>query len=333
MNYFISIIQQSFNWMLTVQHQRVKNNVTNPESKGTPLIQRLREEKERQKDLCSESTDKNRKTAINALEAFCKQTMTGQPSLTLEELSEDHIKAFEIFELREGSKPSYVAEHMRSLRSLINKIIDPAKGCQLFRKVRTSNCQTDKRAVSEEVVNLLKNLLLPENSRMAFARDIFLICFYGMGIPLIDLAFLKKSQLKDGYITYYRQKTHRKVRVKLTPELKELLDRLSTEDSPYLLPILTSEDTQVARKEYRRFYQRYSRALARISEILGNGVHLTSYVARHSWASIAYKNGVDINVIARALGHANTNITYTYIRDIDDSMLADAGRIVCNAVQ
>lgn len=333
MNNLISFFQQSFNWMLTVRHQRVKNNVTNPESKGTPLIQRLREERERQKCLCSESTDKNTKTAINALEAFCKKAMAGQPPLTLENLSEDHFKAFEVYELRKGSKPSYVAEHMRSLRSLIDKIIDPAKGCQLFRKVRTSNCQSVKRSVSEEVINLLKNLLLLENSRLALARDIFLICFYGMGIPLIDLVFLKKSQMKDGYITYYRQKTRRMVRIKVTPELKELLDRLSTEDSPYLLPILTSEDTQEARKEYRRFYQRYSRALARISEILGNGVHLTSYVARHSWASIAYKNGVDINVIARALGHANTNITYTYIRDIDDSMLADAGRIVCNAIQ
>ena len=168
---------------------------------------------------------------------------------------------------------------------------------------------------------------------MAFARDIFLFCFYSMGIPLIDAAHLKKSQLKNGRITYYRHKTHRMVSIEVVPELAELLKRLTHENSPYLLPILTSEDETEKKKQYKRFYQRYRRALIKLSAILGDDIHLTSYVARHSWASIAYKNGISINIIAQALGHANTDITLAYIKELDNSLLHEAVRIVCQVTR
>ena len=176
-------------------------------------------------------------------------------------------------------------------------------------------------------------LRIGNGTSIALARDIFLFCFYGMGIPLIDAVMLRKSQLQGGYISYRRQKTNRKVKIRVSAELQRLLDLLSPADSPYLLPILTTNDRTEAKRQYRRFYQRYMRALAKIATLSNLDYRITSYTPRHSWASIAYKNNVDINIIARALGHANTNITYAYIKEINDSQLESANIIVAHAVQ
>ena len=292
------------------------------------IIDSLRNEIDKSLCTCAESTTTNRKTAVNALERFFNEALTDK-FITAGTINPDHVKAFERWCLNKGMKPGYVALHMRCLRSLFNRI--NGRGGLLFKNVRTSTCQTEKRAVSEETIRRLKDLALTLPSDM-IARDVFLCCFYGLGIPLIDLLHLRKSQLKDNHITYYRHKTNRKVRVKVEPELEALLEKYASEESPYLLPFLKSTDRTESMKEYRRFYRRYMRALARISDRLGLDSRLTSYTPRHSWASIAFRKGVDINTISQALGHANTNITMVYIKGIEDDQLNDASRIVCDAV-
>ena len=301
--------------------------------KAAPVsaIRRLRLEIEQTRLSSAESTTSNRITAVNTLERFLINTMAGKEPVTIDMLTPDHIKAFERWALDNGSSPGYVALHMRVLRALFNRI--NGRGKELFCSVRTSNCQTEKKAVSEATIRQIKNLNTAScNERLA--RDVFLFCFYGMGIPLIDAVFMKKTQLKDGYITYYRHKTRRKVRVEVVEELRQILESINgTDESPYLLPILTTEDKGEAMRQYRNFYQKYSRSLGRISARLGMARRLSSYTPRHSWASIAYKNGIDINIIARALGHASTNVTMTYIREIEDSLLDSANRTVCDAIR
>ena len=299
-------------------------------TRKVPLVNRLRQEIESARLTCSQSTTTNRITAVNALERFLREAMPGQAGMTAEAMTAEHVKAFERWALDNGNKPGYVALHMRNLRALTKRIRDD--GSELFRLVRTSNCQAGKKAVSEETIRKIRQMPAASPGD-ALARDVFLFCFYGMGIPLIDAVHMKKSQLRDGYITYYRHKTHRKVKVEVVPELREILERLTPNDSPYLLPVLTTEDNAGARRLYRSFYQKYSRSLARLSHRIGMETRITSYTPRHSWASIAYRNSIDLNTIARALGHANTNVTMTYIREIEDSQLGSANRIVCDAIQ
>lgn len=309
------------------------NIVFHKKRKPTPisLISQLRQAVAEMRNQCKESTHKNRVTAVNTFEHFLLKTMPEHSSITIHDLTTDHIKAFERWALDEGQGPGYVALHMRCLRKLVNHI----NGCgnQLFKQVRTANCQTEKRAVSEETIKQIREMQLPIGSSVALARDVFLFCFYGMGIPLIDAVMLKKSQLQDGYISYRRQKTNRKVKITVNAELEELIRHLSPKNSPYLLPILTAENRTEAKRQYKRFYQRYMRALAKLAKLTGSDSHLTSYTPRHSWASIAYKNNVDINVIAQALGHANTSITYIYIKELSCLQLESANNIVIRAVQ
>lgn len=292
------------------------------------LVNRLREEIELTRLQCKASTNKNKITAVNTLDRFIREKELDY--LTVGSITTDHIKAFERWALDGNYKPNYVALHMRCLRSLFNHI--NGSGNVLFKHVRTTNCQTEKRAVSETVMKRIMEMPLPDGSSLAQARDVFLFCFLCMGMPLIDAALLKKKQFKGGYISYRRQKTGRQVRFKVGNQLQLIIHRLSTSDSPYLLPIITSSNRSEAQRQYQRFYQRYMRALQEIARKIGGDTHLTSYTPRHTWASIAYKCNVGINVIAQALTHANTNITYSYIKELCDGQLDAANAIVIQTI-
>ena len=294
------------------------------------LISRLRLTIAESRGEYTQSTRENYITAVNALEKFLTNTMPDQ-RLTPESLTSGHIKAFELWMLDSGLKPNYVAQQMRSLRALINRVNN--RGKELFARVRTSPMPTAKRAVGEDTINQIGNMQLPKSTSLAFARDIFLFCFLGMGIPLIDAVHLKKSQLKGNTITYYRHKTHIMVNINVTAELQDVINRLPPTDSDYLLPILSGLDERQHRLQYHRFYQRYMRSLRNIAKQLELDSNLTSYTPRHSWASIAYKKGIDINTISQALGHANTRITAVYIKEICHEQLIEANNIVINAIK
>lgn len=292
------------------------------------LVNRLREEIELTRLQCKASTNKNKVTAVNTLDRFVREKELDY--LTVGSITADHIRAFERWALDEGFKPNYVALHMRCLRALFNRI--NGSGKELFKHVRTTNSQTEKRAVSETVIKHLREMTLPVGSTLDLARDVFLFCFLCMGMPLIDAAFLKKSQYSGGYICYIRQKTNRMVKIKVGYELQQLIQRLSADNSPYLLPILTSVKYNEAMRQYKRFYQRYRRSLQQIAARMGGDVRLTSYTARHTWASIAYTLGIDINTISQALAHASTRITDVYIKELCNSRLYAANEAVLNAI-
>ena len=279
----------------------------------------------------AESTKVNYITAVNKLAKFLKEALPGK-KLTAYNIKPGQVKAMERWLLDSGLSPNYTALLMRCLRALINRINQ--RGYELFKDVRTSRCETVKRAVSEETIKQLRAMELDDAPKLNQARNIFLFCFFCMGMPLIDAVYLKKSQLKNDIISYYRRKTRRMVNVVVTDELRAIIKALGTDvSSPYLLPILTGGGNfWECTKEYRRFYQRYMRALGRISQKLGLKCNLTSYTARHTWASIAYKNNGDINSISQSLGHSNTNTTSIYIKGISCQELKLVNNIVIKAV-
>ncbi len=121
---------------------------------------------------------------------------------------------------------------------------------------------------------------------MAYARDLFLFSFYTRGMSFVDMAYLKKRDLQGGVLTYRRQKTGQRLFIKWERPMQEIVAKYDIPGSPYLLPII--RDTQ---REERRQYQNaghfVNRRLKRIGEQLGLAIPLTSYVARHAWASSA----------------------------------------------
>lgn len=266
----------------------------------------------------AKSTIDNYQTAMRS---FCQYAGV---SVALESIDTRMIEGYQQW-LRENQiAKNTISCYMRSLRSLLYQTWPPLKNSALFDHVFTGKNHTDKRSVPLSDIVRIQQLQLPRQSPIAFSRDIFLFSFFALGMPFIDIAFLQKQQLKDGYIVYHRHKTGQRIRVKIEPPMQQIIHRYTHEDSPYVFPILPVHDVPRMITSYESARTRYNRHLKKIGVMIGVQHKLTSYVARHSWASTAYHSNVDLSVISKALGHTSPNTTLTYIREIDDTRIDTA---------
>ena len=284
----------------------------------------------------SRSTAGNYRTAVRSFVRF-----NSGRDVPLSALNAETLRRYERW-LREGGVcPNTSSCYMRSLRALYNKAAARrlVKDKAPFKGVFTGNEKTVKRSIGAEEIRRLKSLssfpppcgggkekeAAPASG--AFALDLFLFSFYSMGMPFADLAHLRKPQVKDGVLTYRRRKTGRQVRVALEPCMLAILEKYRTEGTDYLFPILYKvKDGRQVSVSYSCALNRYNRSLKQLARQAGISANLTSYVARHSWASIAYEQGIGLPVISKALGHTNTETTLVYIEGIKDERLAKANR-------
>ena len=230
--------------------------------------------------------------------------------------------------------------YLRILRATYNKAV--AKGLTSqqypFTDTYTGIAPPRKRAIPTESVSQIKRLesvkdLTPKEE---MARDTFLMSFYLRGISFIDLAHLRKSDLKDGYLHYTRSKTRQRLTIRWEKEMQELLEKYQaqTASSPYLFPFLVddgnkSQDKTIDKKKgtvrlYRNVEARISYHLRKLGAKIGIKGKLPLYVARHSWATAARDNHISISVISEALGHHSVTTTQIYLRSIKSSEVDDA---------
>lgn len=261
--------------------------------------------------LRGKSTIDNYRTAIASFVRYAGN------NVSIGDVSKQMVEGWQLWLKEQGVKLNTISCYMRSLRSVISHSDMPSVVSTAFNSVFTGNIKTDKRSMSSCDLQKLRTMQLPEGSSLCFARDLFLFCVYALGMPFVDVAFLRKKQIVNGYIEYERHKTRQPIRVKIEPQMQRIIKRYSIPESDYVFPILQTGSM----KEYETARNRYNRHLRQISKIAGLRRSLTSYVARHSWASMAYSNNVDLAVISKALGHSNTKTTMVYIREIDDNRI------------
>ena len=237
--------------------------------------------------------------------------------------------------------------YLRILRATYNRAV--AKGLTPqqypFTDVYTGIAPTRKRAIPTENVSQIKHLesvkdLTPKEE---MARDTFLMSFYLRGISFIDLAHLRKSDLKEGYLHYTRSKTRQRLIIRWEDEMQELLEKYQaqTASSPYLFPFLVddgnkSQNTIDKKEDEARLYHnaeaRISYHLRKFGAKIGIKGKLTLYVARHSWATAARDNDISISVISEALGHHSETTTQIYLNSIKSSEVDDANAKILAAL-
>lgn len=258
---------------------------------------------------------------------------SGKRSITLEEVfCKSFLFHYQDYLRIKGCCHNTISSYMRVLRAIRNKaekrklIITDA---DLFEKLYTGSTPTNKRAISGETILRLNDADLSNHSHLAVSRDMFMLSFHLQGISFIDLAHLQKCDLKDGYITYHRRKTGGRIMVEVLPPAQELLSMyLNTDElSPYLLPLLSGQ-SETPTREYRSVLRKYNRHLKSLAKILGIEENLTSYVARHSWATAAYHIGVPTSVIGQAMGHHSEEVTRIYLASFNDETLSYANKMV-----
>ena len=211
---------------------------------------------------------------------------------------------------------------MRSLRSVYSQAVKRGLTSQKnpFANIFTRTDKTVKRAVNEDVITRIKNLDLTEYKELALARDLFMFSFYMRGISFIDMANLRKSNVKNGYIIYSRSKTRQMLTVKLEECMQKIISRyaLETVDN-YLLPIYT-----VQNRDNTSQLRNHNKRLKRISDLLGLEKPLSSYVSRHTWATLALRKGISVEVISESMGHENETTTRIYLASLGQSVVDKA---------
>jgi len=143
-------------------------------------------------------------------------------------------------------------------------------------------------------------LNLTDKPKLDFARDLFLLSFFLRGMSFVDLCLLKKSDSVGGVLSYRRQKTGQLMQVKWEKPMHNFSKKLGQTGTIYLLPIIKEDGTD-RRRQYENALRRENRNLKRIGKMIGLETPLTTYVARHIWASVAKSKNVSINAISEGL--------------------------------
>jgi len=264
-----------------------------------------------------------RKTAsilITAKSSF-KHFRVGQDVL-LDKIDNDLMLKYETWLKNSGVMKNTVSCYMRTLRSVYNQGVKRGLTTQKnpFTNVFTRNDKTVKRAVNEDIIVKIKNLDLTSHKELALARDLFMFSFYLRGISFIDMANLRKHNLKNGYIVYARSKTKQMLTIRIEPCMQEIISLYELQSiDDYLLPVYT-----VQNKDNTSQLRNHNKRLKRISEILGLEKSLSSYVSRHSWATIALRKGVSVEVISEGMGHENESTTRIYLASVGQSVVDTA---------
>lgn len=244
------------------------------------------------------------------------------------ELNGQIVEEYEVWLKSKGLKRNTIGFYMRVMRAIYNKAVKQGIVLQNnpFENVYAGVDRTVKRAISEKNINSLKRLS-PVTQAEDFARDVFLLSFYLRGISFVDLAYLKKSDLRNGVLNYCRKKTGQEFWIGWEPCMQGIVEKWRLPDSPYLLPIIPCSSDNI-RFGYRKSLHDVNSSLKALGWRLKFPVTLTTYVARHSWASIAKQKGIDINVISESMGHDNINTTQIYLDGMEQRKLDEANRKV-----
>lgn len=150
---------------------------------------------------------------------------------------------------------------------------------------------------------------------LLMARDFFLFCFCACGMEFADLCFLKKSDMTNGTITYYRRKTGLEVKIRVLPKMQELMDRWKSK-TIYVFPILQSASKEKTMAEYKQALGVYNKRLKTLSGMLGDNIHLTSVSPRETWAVAAFEGGMVLPMMTKALGYVSDTATINYLRPL-----------------
>lgn len=250
--------------------------------------------------------------------------------ILLYEVDSDTMMLYEAWLKGKGICPNTISFYMRILRAVYNRAVEKELVEQKhpFKHVYTGIDKTVKRAVPLKAIKRIKELDLTLKPHLDYARDLFLFSFYTRGMSFIDLAYLKKSDLQNGFLTYRRRKTNQQLTVKWEKCMAEIVAKYNDcSTTQYLLPIITNPLVD-ERKQYRNAIYRVNTALKEIARMISLPMPLTMYCARHGWASVAKSKNIPLSVISEGMGHDSEETTRIYLASLDSNVIDKANSLI-----
>lgn len=272
--------------------------------------------------------ERTSETYASALSSFMR--FRRNKDIQLDDMDEDLIMEYEAWLKTNGVSLNTISFYMRILRATYNRAVEKELTAQKypFRHVYTGMDKTVKRAISLKDIRRIKELDLTGKPHWELARDMFLFSFYTRGMSFIDMAYLKKSDLKNGILSYRRHKTGQQLHIRWESCMEETVAKYAAGCSgDYLLPILKLPSKKL-RSQYKSTLFRINKYLKEIARLCGIAAPLTMYTARHSWASIAKSKNIPISVISEGMGHDSEETTRIYLASLDGSVIDKANLLI-----
>jgi integrase len=264
-----------------------------------------------------------------------------KPAAKLQDVTPTFLRAYEQWMLSRGCSITTVGIYLRSLRTLINiAISDTALSRDSYpfgkRRFEIPTGRNIKKAITLPVIGSIYNYKAVPGSNLERSRDYWLFMYFCNGMNMKDLCLLKFENIKGNWLLYQRAKTIRTkrtielIRIPITEHIKDIIEKHGSENrSPeaYIFPILTNGLNAV--RERQVIQQRTSLVndhMKIIAEELGIDGCVTTYAARHSFATILQRSGESTSFISEALGHSNIQTTQHYLAGFEDSKKHEAAK-------
>ena len=248
----------------------------------------------------------------------------------LDDMDTDLMMEYEAWLKARDVSLNTISFYMRILRATYNRAVEKELTVQKhpFKHVYTGMDKTRKRAISLKDIKCIKEIDLSGKPHWELARDMFLFSFYTRGMSFIDMAYLKKSDLKNGILSYRRHKTGQQLYIRWESCMEKIVAKYAAGCSgEYLLPILKLPSKKL-RSQYKSTLFRINKYLKEIAKLCGIATPLTMYVSRHSWASIAKSKNIPISVISEGMGHDSEETTRIYLASLDGSVIDKANLLI-----
>ncbi|MBK9413718.1 MAG: site-specific integrase [Bacteroidetes bacterium] len=259
--------------------------------------------------------------------------------LSFTDIDLQFLKKLENFFRAKGYKENTMSVFFRTLRSIFNKaIVENCVKKSLYPfdtyKVSQFDTTTQKRALSQtDIKHLIEFNPNPENPLFK-SYNYFMFSFYMMGMNFHDMAFLEWDQISSEKLSYTRAKTGKHFIIKILPPAKLIIDHFKTfKDGKYVFPIfneLKHTSPQSKHNRIKKILKIYNKDLKEIGSTLEIETLLTSYVARHTWATSMKKLGASIGIISEGLGHDSEETTQIYLDSFGNDVMDKANELLLN---
>lgn len=280
------------------------------------------------KQLGRVRTSETYKATLSSFMVFLKEQ-----DVPIDGITSNLMLLYEAYLKGRGVCMNTISFYMRNLRAVYNRAVEKGLTPQNnpFRHVYTGVDKTVKRAIPIKTVKALKMLDLSMKPSLDFARDMFMFSFYTRGMSFIDMAYLRKTDLQNGILTYRRRKTGQELNIRWEKCMAEIIAKYPKNETDFLLPIIRvacKREQGVERRQYDNALHLVNYHLKELSTMLKLQRPLTMYVARHSWASAAKAKNVPLSVISEGMGHDSETTTQIYLASLETSVVDKANKMI-----
>lgn len=266
-------------------------------------------------------------------------TFAANPKLRFNDIDYRILDGFKRHLLKDGVKQNTISNYFRTLRAIYNKAIKAKVADRTrypFLDITVKSERTAKRAITIDDLKAIASVKYPPRSRKWHAQNYFLLSFCLIGASFTDLAYLTPSNVRKGRIIYKRRKTGKELSIKIQPYTEHLLKQYIGTNCKYLLPVVpvnVTEDSLKTKALIAQWIKTTNKWLGKIAKDCNLDCEVTTYVARHSWATTAKRLGFSVELIAEAMGHEHGNrITNIYLDSFDQSVIDEANAKVINSI-